>query len=213
MHTHSPVARSDERSSGEREAAPVVSISDRVLLTRHVSGDRDAFAQLMQTYANPIYGYLTRAGIRPADRDDLFQEFFCKVHRAALRGLPEGPVRPWLFTIAVNTVRDSFRRAKVRSIVKLDDGPASQTAAAVTAPDRAVEEKETLTFLEREVARLPEDQRDALLLCTVEGLSLEDASVALDTPINTIKTRIRRARLSLADAMSRRQMTQQREGA
>ena len=191
----------------------MVPISDRVLLERHVNGDGEAFAQLMRTYANPIYGYLARSGIRPADRDDLFQEVFCKVHRAALKGLPDGPVRPWLFTIAVNTVRDSFRRAKVRSIVKLDEKAGADVPAAVTPPDRAAEHAETLSFLDREIAKLPDDQREALLLCTVEGLSLEDASAALGAPVNTLKTRIRRARLTLADAMRRRKKIEEREGA
>lgn len=191
----------------------MVPISDRVLLERHVRGDGEAFAQLMHTYANPIYGYLSRSGIGPADRDDLFQEVFCKVHRASLEGLPDGPIKPWLFAIAVNTVRDSFRRAKVRSIVKLDQDAGVRTTATVTPPDRAVEHQETLTFLDREIAKLPLDQREALLLCTVEGLALEDASEVLGAPVNTLKTRIRRARLTLADAMRRRQKIQEREGA
>ena len=95
--------------------ADVVPISDRALLERHRKGDRDAFAQLMNTYANSIYGYLARSGIQPADRDDVFQDVFEKIHRASETAMPTGAVRPWVFTIVVNTVRDSFRRAKVRS--------------------------------------------------------------------------------------------------
>jgi len=167
----------------------------------------------MQTYANPIYGYLTRAGVRAADRDDLFQQIFEKVHRASLRSLPDGAVRPWLFAIAVNAVRDAFRRAKVRSVVALDERPAARARAAEIPPDRAAEERQTLGFLDAEIARLPPEQRDALLLCAVEGLSVEDAAAALSAPPNTVKTRVRRARLALASAMRRRELREEREGA
>lgn len=191
--------------------APVVSISDRVLLERHTRGDRDAFAQLMQTYSTPIYGYLARSGIRGADRDDLFQEVFCKVHRASLRRLPDGPIRPWLFTIAVNTVRDAFRKKKVRSIVKLDEDPASDSPARSDGPDQIAESNETASFLDAQIARLPMEQREALLLIAVEGMSLEQVAEVIGAPTNTIKTRLRRARVSLAEAMQRRQKIEERE--
>lgn len=188
-------------------------LSDRVLLERHARGDTDAFAQLMRIYQNPVYGYLVRSGIRPADRDDLFQQVFEKVHRASMRELPDGPVRPWLFAIAANTVRDAYRRAKVRSIVELDDAAGHAEPSDDVRPDEAAERTEELSFLDREIARLPLEQREALLLCAVEGLPLADAAVALDVPVNTLKTRIRRARGALAMAAQRRQAMQDREGA
>jgi RNA polymerase sigma-70 factor (ECF subfamily) len=220
-------ARAEVDAPTPRIEAAVVPISDRVLLERHVGGDRDAFAQLMKTYASPIYGTLARCGVPPAERDDLFQEVFEKVHRAARRKLPDGPVRAWIFAIAINSVRDTFRRAKVRSIVRLSDDPARDTALRgpghasghagaderVSArPDRAAEAKEMATFLDAQMARLPLEQREALVLYALEGLSLEEAASALDVPIDTVKTRVRRARLSLAEAMHRRTLTTEREG-
>ena len=190
----------------------MVPLSDRVLLERHARGDAGAFARLMKTYANPIYGYLVRSGIRPADRDDLFQQVFEKVHRASLRALPDGPVRPWLFAIAANTVRDAYRRAKVRSIVELDEAPGDDAPSRDARPDQAAVHAQELSFLDREIAKLPLEQREALLLCAVEGLAAKDAAAALDVPENTIKTRVRRARLALAATAQRRDAIQQREG-
>lgn len=220
------LARAETEALAPRIEAAVVPISDRVLLERHLSGDRDAFAQLMKIYASPIYGTLARCGVRPAERDDLFQEVFEKVHRAARRALPEGPVRPWIFAIAINSVRDAFRRAKVRSIVRLSDDPVRDSARGASAdsahgaghapvsarPDRAAEAHELAGFLDVQIARLPLEQREALVLCALEGLSLEEAANALDVPVNTVKTRVRRARLSLAEAMHRRTLTTDREG-
>jgi RNA polymerase sigma-70 factor (ECF subfamily) len=184
-----------------------------VLLERHLRGEREAFTELMRTYANSVFGYLARCGVPATERDDLFQEVFCKVHRALSRGLPDGPVRPWLFAITVNTARDSFRKAKVRSIMRLDERAGDDTAddAREPSPDRAAEAREMASFLEREMAKLPLDQREVLVLCSVEGMSLDEAASAVDAPVNTVKTRLRRARMALAEAMQRRRVIAERE--
>jgi RNA polymerase sigma-70 factor (ECF subfamily) len=194
-------------------AAEVLPLSDRVLLERHVRGDREAFSELVRTYANSVNGYLARCGVPAGDRDDVFQDVFCKVHRALASGLPDGPVRPWLFAIAVNAARDSFRRAKVRRVVRLEERAGEDVPADARAerPDRAAEARETAMFLESELGKLPLDQREPIVLCCIEGMSLADAASALGAPVDTIKTRLRRGRLALADAMHRRALVAERE--
>src|SRR5262245_53492967 len=80
--------------------ARVIPLGDRALLERHRGGDRAAFKELVAAFRAPVYGYLTRCGVNPSDRDDLFQEVFLRVHRAATDAPPVGPVAPWLFAIA-----------------------------------------------------------------------------------------------------------------
>lgn len=204
----------DEGAPRAAEGAEVLPRSDRVLLERHAAGDREAFAELMRTYAPPVYGYLARCGVAAADREDLFQEVFCKVHRAlGERGVPDGSVRAWLFAITVNAARDAFRRARVRSVVHLDERAGEQSAdeAREDRPDRSAEARETASFLGAELEKLPLDQREVLVLACVEGLSLEEVAEATGAPVNTVKTRLRRARMSLAAAMKRRGRTADRE--
>lgn len=185
------------------EVIPIASDPDRDLLQRHHGGERAAFAQLMKNYANPIYGYMSRSGVALGDRDDLFQEVFCKVHQASQKKMPTGPVRPWVFRIAVNTVRDHFRRTKVRAVVTLDAEPAKDEASSCS-PEASAEAKQTAQFLEAEIQKLPLAQREALLLSSVAGLGIRDAASVLGEPAETVKTRVRRARAALAKAMSRR---------
>src|SRR6188472_1551800 len=91
--------RSDSTDEAERPE-PI----DRAILERHGRGDPQAFAELVRLHSTPVYSYLARCGVPPSERDDLFQEVFCKVHRAlAKEAFPDGPVRPWLLAIAVNT--------------------------------------------------------------------------------------------------------------
>lgn len=198
---------------GSADAGAVIPISERVLLQRHVDGDRDAFGRLMKLYSARIYGYLTRTGIGPSERDDLFQEIFCRVHRAAATHPPDGELKPWLFAIAVNTVRSHFRAAKVRSAVTLEGDAGTRSPAHVDAADRVAEARQTAEWIDLQLGRLPLEQREVLLLCCVEGIDQEDAARALDVPLGTVKTRLRRARLALAEAAARRDRKIEKEGA
>ncbi len=187
----------------------------RSILEQHRAGDAQAFAKLVTQLSRPIYGYLARTGIPAAERDDLFQEVFLKVHRAP--NPPQGPVRAWVLRITVNTVRDYFRRTKVRSIVQ---PPPSATATAETtaqatdpAADETLRAKETAAFLERQIQALPLVQREALVLASVQGLGVHGAAAVIDEPVETIKTRLRRARAQLAMAMKRRELAAPKESA
>jgi RNA polymerase sigma-70 factor (ECF subfamily) len=200
-----------------REGARVIAISDRVLLERHRRGDPSAFPALVAAFRAPVFGYLTRCGVPAADRDDLFQEVFLRVHRAAGPSssgeLPVGSVAPWLFTIAVNLVRSHFRKVTVRKGTTLDADAGLETPNAERPADRAMEQREQLAWVEEAMTRLPLEQREALVLSAIEGMELAEIAVALDAPVDTVKTRIRRARLALAEARTRMNVRSAREEA
>jgi len=193
-----------------RPPSPETSTSDGSLLVRHRDGDRDAFTQLLTRYRAPVYSYLCRCGIDAAQRDDLFQEVFLKVHRAAPAYRDGEPVRPWIFTIAANTVRSHFRSARVRSVVAFEADPPA-AASAADGPQPLTEARETAAWLEQALRDLPLGQREVVVLCCVEQMPQEEAAQALGLPLNTLKTQLRRARLTLAQALARRNARQRRE--
>lgn len=170
-----------------------------------------SLAALIASHKAPVYGYLTRSGVSPADRDDLFQEIFLKVH-GAIASAPADAIAPWLFAIVVNTVRSHFRKAQVRAIVRLDGSADPDVVTSEPGPDRALEARRTAAWLDAQIARLPLEQREVILLCAVEGLELADAAAALGAPLETVKTRLRRARLALAEARAKVSMREEREG-
>ncbi len=178
----------------------VVNLDERNWLARHCRGDRDAFAQLMNAYQAPVYGYLVRCGVGPAHRDDVFQEIFVKIHLAAASYQPSKPLRPWLFTIAANTVRNHLRdegRRRGAGHVQPDSRPSADHG-----PQTLAEIGETVAWLEQALPRLPLEQREVLLLGCVGGLRLQDIATVLELPVNTVKTLTRRARLGLAKALA-----------
>jgi RNA polymerase sigma-70 factor (ECF subfamily) len=179
------------------------------VLVRHREGDADAFPELISLYRAPVYAYLVRCGVDPAQRDDLFQDIFLKVHRAAHAYDPDHPLHPWLFTIVANTVRTHFRRLRVRRLVQLDRAPETGTPADYG--QQQLEALETATWLAEALSRLPLPQREVVLLSCVEDWEQKDVAEALSIPVNTVKTHLRRARLELAKAQVRHRRKFKRE--
>jgi RNA polymerase sigma factor (sigma-70 family) len=192
----------DHPSDSSEQSRRLVDFEERNWLPRHCRGDRAAFPALLAAYRRPLYGYLVRSEVRVEERDDLFQSIVLKVHQAAASYQPARPLRPWLFVIAANTVRNHLRdRQGPANIFSDIDSAAVEPVDPQPGPDRIAESRETLAWLEQAIAELPPSQRQALMLVTIAGLDQQDAAVALDLPLNTVKTHLRRARLGLAQAL------------
>ena len=140
----------------------------------------------------PALRRYARALTRDADHaDDLVQD--CLERAIARRGLfrPRGPLRPWLFTILTNLHRNARRTARRRGdAVNIDIIPEIGTPAPQPGHLALVE-------LDRAIGTLPLDQKEALLLVTIEGLAYAEAAAILGIPTGTLMSRLGRARASL----------------
>jgi RNA polymerase sigma-70 factor (ECF subfamily) len=183
----------------------VVNLDERNWLPRHCRGDGQAFAELVNAYQSPVYGYLVRCGVPPAARDDVFQEIFVKIHLAAASYQPSRPLRPWLFTIAANSVRNHFRDEGRRTAAR---APEEDLPCTDHGPRALAEIQETVAWLEDALPALPFAQREVLLLGSVGGLRLQEIATVLDMPLNTVKTLSRRARMGLGKALAAHSSTQ-----
>ncbi len=181
----------------------VVDLEERTWLPRHRRGDAAAFPALLEAYRRPVYSYLVRFGVTAADRDDVFQNIFLKVHAGAGSYQPARPLGPWIFTIVANTVRNHRRDGRAHETETSDDA-APETADPRPGPEHVAEVRETVAWLERAIAALPTAQREVLLLTAIAGFRQRQVAETLDMPVNTVKTHLRRARLTLAEAMARR---------
>ncbi len=184
----------------------VVDLEERTWLTRHCRGDASAFPALLEAYRRPVFGYLVRNGVAEADRDDMFQSIFLKIHAAAQSYDPTRPLGPWLFTIVANTVRNHFRAHAVPFTMVPRDDPLDplDPPDPNPGPEHIAEARETIAWLEEALLALPAVQREVLLLVTIVGLRQQDAANSLNLPLNTVKTHLRRARLALAAGLADR---------
>ena len=184
----------------------VVDLEERTWLTRHCRGDASAFPALLEAYRRPVFGYLVRNGVAEADRDDIFQSIFLKIHTAAESYDPTRPLGAWLFTIVANTVRNHFRAQAVPITMVPRDDPLDplDPPDPNPGPEHIAEARETIAWLEEALLALPPAQREVLLLVTVVGLRQQDVASSLNLPLNTVKTHLRRARLALAAGLAGR---------
>ncbi len=184
----------------------VVDLEERTWLTRHCRGDASAFPALMEAYRRPVYGYLVRSRVAEADRDDIFQSIFLKIHAAAETYDPTRPLGPWLFTIVANSLRNHFRAQAVpiTTVPRDDSRDPLDPPDPNPGPEHIAEARETVAWLEEALLALPLAQREVLLLVTIVGLRQQDVANSLNLPLNTVKTHLRRARLALAAGLADR---------
>ena len=133
---------------------------------------------------------LTGSGV---EADDLVQAA-CERALARRHQFQEGTrFDSWMFRIVQTIWIDQIRSREVRKT----DGDIGEDRLGSDEPVRRVEARLTLAEVRRAVDRLPPDQRAALLLVTVEGLSYKEAAEVVDVPVGTIMSRLARARIAL----------------
>lgn len=181
-------------------------LSDGDLATLAVAGSDPAYAEIVRRHRGQVYR-LIHGNVADADEAlDLTQETFVSAHLALRRYDPARPMRSWLAAIALNKCRDWGRRRAVRRFLTFArpiDAVAEAVPADQPSPDTVAADREALAALHREVANLPASLREPLVLCTVEGLSQAETAALLSISEKAVETRLRRARIRLAQRMRR----------
>jgi RNA polymerase sigma-70 factor, ECF subfamily len=159
--------------------------------------DEDAFRSFYDRTARPVWAYLSRTTGDSRLADDLLQETYYRFLRAGGTYSDEAHRRHYLFRIAVNLVRDHYRRPRFdRMSPAHEHHPRSQSGAE--AADRAAERID----LSRAMARLKPRERDMLWLAYAQGSTHEEIAAALGLKTASVKSLLFRARRRLAALLS-----------
>lgn len=150
-----------------------------------------------------VYNLAFRFTGRADEAEDLTQEVFLKVYRTLHRYRPEsGALETWIVRVARNHFIDHYRKFKTERTrtAPLEDhhDALALPASRVETPGELLDKKETAERVRRLLARLPQDQREAIILRDLEELSYEEIADLLKVPIGTVKSRINRGRIELA---------------
>lgn len=175
-------------------------VDDHALVAALRSGDREAFAELIQRDTRAVYQAAYRILGRPADAEDATQEAFVAAYRSIGSFRGEGSLRGWLLRIAT---RIAFRRlAQRRETADLGTVGGSLMADASTEPARAVVAAERQRAVRDAIADLPDPYREVVALRFLADLSLAEVAETTGRNLNTVKTHLRRGLERLRPALA-----------
>jgi len=170
---------------------------DRKLIKDYLEGDEEAFDFLVKKYTNAIYNYIFRFCFNQEEAKDLTQETFVKAWKNVKKFKTDGNFKAWLFSIAHNTAIDWLRKKKSYSFSQIDlndDGKFEQSIADLEPlPDEIFSKKELAEEIEKALNLLEPDDRTIILWHHFEDFSFDEIGQMLGKPLNTVKSRYRRA--------------------
>ena len=169
---------------------------------------RDREAGALETFFDEwfdrVHGYVRRMVGDDSVVEDLTQDVFLHVYRALPTYDPDRDVRPWLFTIASNKVRDHWRsrpRQEARREASIDDGAAQYIPARSESPASGLERIELSDAVQAAIDRLPESLRETVRLRTYEGLSFEAIGRLLNRNVVAVRKRYSRGLATLRETI------------
>jgi RNA polymerase sigma-70 factor (ECF subfamily) len=163
--------------------------TDEQLLLAFQGGSREAFGELFERYREPVYRFFRRRLDHPGRAEELAQECFLALLENVARYEPRSSFRSYLYGIAMNLLFAERRKAgrEIHENETLDqrrDGSSGQGTEA--------------GILVREaLGRLETDEREILMLREYEQLSYEEIGALLRVPVNTVRSRLFRARMAM----------------
>lgn len=178
---------------------------DQQLVERAQRGDKHAFELLVGKYQRRLGRLISRFVRDAAEAEDVTQEAFIKAYRAlpAFRG--ESAFYTWLYRIGINTAKNFLvsqgRRVPTSSIFdneESDEFEAVDLLQDVNTPENELMSKQVVGVVNETLQKLPDDLRTALTLREIEGLSYEEIAEVMNCPIGTVRSRIFRARETIA---------------
>ncbi len=181
---------------------------DQQLVERAQRGDKRAFELLVAKYQRKLGRLLSRFIRDPAEVEDVAQEAFIKAYRALPSFRGESAFYTWLYRIGINTAKNYLvamgRRAPTTTefdseeAENFDDGDQLRD---VNTPENELMSKQIARTVNDTMQGLPEELRTAIVLREIDGLSYEEIATVMNCPIGTVRSRIFRARETIAERL------------
>ena len=161
-------------------------IDEGEIIGRVLAGDREAFALLVDAYKGPVFRLAFRMTGSSRDADDLSQEIFLRAFQHLGRFRQGERFFPWLYTVALNVIRNHLRKGKAvpegesaRGVPEVED-PRDDPADAVVSRERS-------RRIRGYLMRLPTAVREILVLRFYEGMSFEDVAALTGDSLGSVK--------------------------
>jgi RNA polymerase sigma-70 factor (ECF subfamily) len=167
------------------------------LLRQALAHDENACQRLLNLYKGRIFSYVFRLVRHYHDAEEITFEVFIRAFRSLGAFDLKRPFSAWLFTIAHNLVIDHIRKSKPAVELLDETHPAPDDLAARYRFKRKIEQ------IEAALQRLPTTDREIVILFHKEDMSYEEIAKTLELPLSTVKIRLHRARIKLAEMVKK----------
>lgn len=172
-------------------------------------GSQAAFRRLFEKHVAGVTGFAMQFVKNRARAEELAQDVFLQIYRTRARYVARARFTTWLYRMVTNACLSELRRPEHRARLQPLDPPAGENMedppvtleGSGQSSEEAVLNHETMERLQAAVAHLPPQQRAALLLARVNGLSYEEVATTLSCSVSAVKSLIHRATVTLRDQM------------
>jgi RNA polymerase sigma-70 factor (ECF subfamily) len=177
--------------------------SDEKLILRFQEGDINAYNELVKRYKDRLLNFVLRYFNNVEQAEDVVQDTLIKLYTHASYYKNVAKFSTWIFTIAKNNALTELRKNKRKKTDSLwtDDGQVIDINSKEESLDSKVQNEIAIDQLNKFLDEIPENFRMAVVLRDFQELSYEEISKILEIPIGTIKSRINRGRIQLAEKM------------
>ena len=178
-------------------------LSDEKLILRFQEGDINAYNELVKRYKDRLLNFVFRYFNNREQAEDVVQDTLIKLYTHASYYKNIAKFSTWIFTIAKNNALTELRKNKRKQTDSLwtDDGKVVDINSNDQTLDRRVQNEIAVAQLNKFLDEVPENFRIAVVLRDFQELSYDEISKILEIPIGTIKSRINRGRIQLAEKM------------
>jgi RNA polymerase sigma-70 factor (ECF subfamily) len=168
--------------------------TDEQLVLEFQQGSRGAFAELFERYREPVYGFFRRRLENPGRAEELAQECFLALLQNVRRYEPRASFRSYLYGIATHLVSAERRKAgrEIAENEQLDDRATEENAR---------ESRDAGIWVHQALKHMGTDEREILMLREYEQLSYEEIAGLMRLPVNTVRSRLFRARMALKNQL------------
>lgn len=176
--------------------------SENIWLAAARSGDKQAFSQLVDAYARPVYNLTYRMLGNPQEAEDAAQETFLRAFARLGQYDESHKFSTWILSIANHHCIDRLRKRRM-VYISIDDNPVLENLSdAMAQPEHAALDRELSAEVQQLMMQLEPDYRTPVVLRYWEELSYEEIATAMDITVSAVKSRLFRARQKLATLMA-----------
>jgi RNA polymerase sigma factor (sigma-70 family) len=204
-------------ASGKEQLSELPVQTGEELMQLVAAGDRKAFDEVYDRYHRQMYNFIKKQVVQRAAAEDITQEVFVRLFKAARRFDPDKQLTSYLYKIAVNEIRRHYQKASSTQAFSLNEPLAAEDDGRERIdlmsderqmPEAQVQEEFARRTLRQLIDRLPPEQKMVVLLKVYDELTFEEIAQIMDRPLSTVLSRMRYALQKLRRWMDDEGITQ-----